>query len=119
MFMKKSKKMIGFRPTMLESKKITHIARVFDLNYCSVLRELMTGRWTLDELYAIARKTDPGHYGLTLPYLKKTYDPIKSIDTILKDGERLYVQDMLGIKEQDEWEFIKDKKTNKIIIKEL
>jgi len=102
--------MIGYRPTVLESKKISHIARVFDLKNCSVLRELMTGRWTLDELFAIARKTSPGHYGFTLPYLKKTFDPAKSIDTIVKDGERLYVQDMLGRKEHDEWEFIKDEK---------
>ena len=98
--------MIGYRPTVLESKKISHIAKVFDLNNCDVLRELMTGHWILDELYSIARKTSPGHNGFTLSYLKKAFDPMKSIDTNVKNGERLYVQDMLGINEQNGGEFL-------------
>ena len=40
--------MIGYRPTMLESMKISFIGEVFDLTNCAVMRELIYGHWTLD-----------------------------------------------------------------------
>lgn len=100
---------------MLESMKISYIGGVFDLNSCAVLRELMTGHWTLDELHAIARKTSPNHMGATLPYLKKAYDTNKSIDAIVIDGHREYAKDILGMTEPEEiseWEFITDQKND-------
>jgi|GEM_PF-1265384 len=108
--------MISFRPTLLESIKISFIGEAFDLNNCSVLRELLTGYWTLDDLYAIARNPNSEQYGAELPYLKSAYYPSKSIERIVKEGTRMYSKDMLGIIETEEetiWEFIPDNKTNK------
>ena len=104
--------MIGYRPTILEKMRISYIGKIFDLNSCAVLRELLTGHWTLDELHTIARKTSPDLYGATLPYLKKVNAPGKSIDDIVRDGDRLYAKEMLGINEPGEWELIEDEKNN-------
>jgi len=102
--------MIGFRPSLLESLKIAYIGKIFDLNRCAVLRELLNGHWTLDELHALAHKTSPDIYGATLPYLKKVYAHGKGIDDIVRDGDRLYAKEMLGINEPEDWEFINDEK---------
>ncbi len=104
--------MIGYRPTMLESMKISYISEIFGLNSCAVLRELLTGHWTLDELHALARKTSPNLHSTILTYLKKVYAPNKSIDDIVRDGERLHAKEMLGINEHEEREFISDAKNN-------
>ena len=106
--------MIGYRPTILEKMKISYIGKIFDLNSCGVLRELLTGHLTLDELHALARKTSPDLYGVTLPYLKKVYAPGKGIDDIVRDGDRLYAKEMLGINEPEDWESINDE--NKITL---
>src|SRR5512145_206030 len=109
--------MIGYRPSMLESMKISLIGEVFDLNSCAVLREIMTGHWTLDELHAIARKSNPVHMGAILPYLKEAYDMKKNADEIVKDGNRAYAKDILGIDEPEEfteWEFITKENNEKI-----
>lgn len=108
--------MIGYRPTMLESMKISFIGEVFDLTNCAVMRELIYGHWTLDELHALARRTNRDYKGLTLPYLKKAFDPGKSVEKILTDGNKLYRHEILGIDEHEEltiWEFIPDNKTIK------
>jgi hypothetical protein len=94
--------MIGYRPTKLESMKISHIGKIFNLKSCGVIRELLTGHWTLDELNSLAHKTSPNDYGATLSYLKKVYAPNKSIDDIVRDGDRLYAKEMLGIDESEE-----------------
>ena len=107
--------MIGYRPTMLESMKISFIGEVFDLTNCAVMRELIYGHWTLDELHALARRTNRDYKGLTLPYLKKAFDPKKSVEKILIDGNRLYRYEILAFDEHEDptvWEFIPD---NKII----
>jgi hypothetical protein len=108
--------MIGYRPTMLESMKISFIGEVFGLTNCAVMRELIYGHWTLDELHALARRTCRDHKGLTLPFLKKAFDPKKSVEKILRDANRLYRSEILGFDEHEEpiiWEFIPDNKTNK------
>jgi hypothetical protein len=108
--------MIGYRPTYLESMKIKYIGQVFDLTNCSVVREVMAGHWTLDELHSIARQVRPEQYGATLPYLRKTYDTKKSIDRIVREGNSLYSKTMLGIDEPEEpttWEIIPVNKTSK------
>jgi len=66
---------IGYRPTMLKSMKISFIGEVFDLTNCAVMRELIYGHWTLDELHALARKTNRDLDGITLPFLRKAFDP--------------------------------------------
>jgi hypothetical protein len=103
-------RMIGYRPTLLESMKISYISEVFDLNSCELLRELITWHWTLDELNAIAHKINPNQRSTILPYLKRVYSHKKSIEDIIKDGERLYSIEMLGIDESGDWEFINDQK---------
>jgi hypothetical protein len=116
--MKKTEQTIGmirYRPTILESMKISYIAEVFGLNNCNVLRELMTGHWTLDELHAIAHKTSPEYYGFTLPYLKKAFDPVKSIDAIVKDGVDL--GDFEQLSENDQFNDVRDDYYDDIIDK--
>jgi len=108
--------MIGYRPTMLESMKITFIGEVFGLTYCAVMRELIYGHWTLDELHALARQTNRDLDGITLPFLRKAFDPGISTEKVINDGIRLYNKEILGIEEPDEprfWEFIPDNKTIK------
>ena len=108
--------MIGYRPTMLESMKISFIGEAFDLTNCAVMRELIYGHWTLDELHALARRTNRDYKGLPLPFLKRAFDPKKSVEKILKDGNRLYRFDILGLEEHEEptmWEFIPDNNTIK------
>jgi len=108
--------MIGYRPTMLESMMISFIGEVYDLTHCAVMRELIYGHWTLEELHALARRTNRDYKGLTLHYLKKAFDPKKSVEKILLDGNRLYRYEILGLDEHEEptvWEFIPDNKTIK------
>lgn len=103
---------IEYRPTMQESIMISNIGEVSDLNNCAVIREIMNGHWTLDELYSIARKTNPKQYGATLPYLKQAYDPKQSINKIVNDGNKLYSKNILGIDENEDltaFELNKDK----------
>jgi hypothetical protein len=108
----KSNGMIGFRPSLLESMKISYIGATFHLNRGEVLRELMNGEWTLDKLHAIAHKTSSEQHGATLPYLRKAYNPKKSINKIVKDGNRMYTKNTLGIVETEKstiCEFAPDK----------
>ncbi len=108
--------MIGYRPKLLESIKISFIGSVFELNNCAVMREILTEHWTLDELYAIAQNTTLENCGAVLPYLKSAYNPCKSIVRIVKEGTRMYSKDIYGIDETDEettWEFIPDNKITK------
>ena len=104
--------MIGYRPTKLESMKISYIGTIFELNNCAVIREILNQHWTLDELNSLAHKTSPNDYGATLPYLKKVYAPNKSIDDIVRDGDRLYAKEMHGIDESNECELLNDEKNN-------
>ena len=96
--------MLGYRPTLLGSMKISYIVEVFGLNNCAVIREILRGHRTLDELHSLARKTSPDRHGVTLPYLAKAFAPNKSIEIIIKDGDRLYTKGILGISEIDDQE---------------
>ena len=104
--------MIGYRPTKLEWMKISYICKIFELNNCAVIREILNQHWTLDELNSLAHKTSPNNYGATLPYLKKVYAQDKSIEDIVRDGDKLYAKEMLGIDESEEWELLNNKKNN-------
>ena len=100
--------MVGYRPTLLESMKINYIGAVFNLNNTAVLRELIYGHWTLDDLNAIAHKVDPEFSGSSLVYVRKAYNQNKSIDGVVKGGEKFYRKEILGIDEPDVCDFIQD-----------
>ncbi len=106
-----AKVMIGYRPTLLESMKIEVIGEVFKLTNCAVIRELLSGHWTLDELYAIARKIGETNGAQILLYLRKAYSTKKSVEKIVEDAQILYTRNIQGIIDRDEntiWEFIND-----------
>ena len=111
--MKKDKQkigMVGYRPNLLESMKINYIGEVFNLNNTTVLRELIYGHWTLDDMNAIAHKVDPEFSGSSLVYMLRAYNQNKSIDGIILGGKKLYRKEILGVDEPDEWEILQDKK---------
>lgn len=101
--------MIGYRPTMRESIMISYIGEVFDLNNCAVIRELISGHLTIDDLYTIAGKTSPNQLRAILPYIKQVCDPRISIDSIVKEANMQFAKDILGFEDPNDrtiWEFI-------------
>ena len=81
---------IGFRPSLPESMKITYIGLKFELNKTEVIRELLTGQWTLNELYSIATKINSREGPFMLSYIKAVYTPSMSVEDVV-DGTKQMV----------------------------
>lgn len=88
---------IGFRPTKTESAKMLYICKIYSMNRCDLVRLLLYGHWTLDELYTFLQKITPKNIYCPISYLGQVYDPDKSIDSILKEGEKLFLEKYFGV----------------------
>lgn len=94
--------MIGFRPPLVEYLRITFVAYKFEFTKSAVVRELIDGNWTLNELYNIARKTNPGKCQGLYPYIKATYCPTKSAEDILQDAYVLYTNEISDLEKVED-----------------
>lgn len=93
---------IGFRPSLPESMKITFIGLKFKLSKSEVIRELLTGQWTLNELYLIATKINSREGPLMLPYIKAVFTPSMSVEDIVYASYKLYADEILDLKSLEE-----------------
>jgi len=93
---------IGFKPSLPESMKITFIGLKFKLNKSEVIRELLTGQWTLNELYSITTKINSREGPLMLPYIKAVYTPSMSVEDIVDASYKLYADEILDLKSLEE-----------------
>ena len=62
---------IGYTPTKMESDLIIDISNVFHLSYCDVLRLVLKGHWTLDEMNTFAHNVRPKDIHCTYSLLAK------------------------------------------------
>lgn len=106
---------IGFRPSLAESLKITYIGKKFKLNKSEVIRELITGQWTLNELYTIATKINSREGPFILPYIKAVYAPTMTIEDIVSNSYKLYADEILDFKSIEESIVSKIIKSQRII----
>ena len=83
---------IGFRPSLPESMKITFIGLKFKLSKSEVVSELITGHWTLNELYSIATKINSREGPFMLSYIKAVYTPSMSVEDVVDGGYKLYAE---------------------------
>ena len=93
---------IGFRPSLPESMKITFIGLKFKLSKSEVIRELLTGQWTLNELYSITTKINSREGPLMLPYIKAVFTPSMSVEDIVYASYKLYADEILDLKSLEE-----------------
>ena len=93
---------IGFRPSLPESMKITFIGLKFKLSKSEVIRELLTGQWTLNELYLFATKINSREGPLMLPYIKAVFTPSMSVEDIVYASYKLYADEILDLKSLEE-----------------
>ena len=93
---------IGFRPSLPESMKITFIGLKFKLSKSEVIRELLTGQWTLNELYSIATKINSREGPLMLPYIKAVYSPSMSVKDVIDGSYKLYADEIFDLKSLEE-----------------
>jgi len=93
---------IGFRPSLPESMKITFIGLKFELNKTEVIRELITGQWTLNELYSIATKINTREGPFMLPYIKAVHIPSMSVEDVVDGSYKLYADEILDFKNLEE-----------------
>lgn len=93
---------IGFRPSLPESMKITFIGLKFELNQTEVIRELITGQWTLNELYSIATKINSREGPFMLSYIKAVYTPSMSVEDVVDASYKLYADEILDLKNLEE-----------------
>jgi hypothetical protein len=93
---------IGFRPSLAESMKITFIGLKFELSKSEVIRELLTGQWTLNELYSIATRIKSREGPLMLPYIKAVYTPSMSVEDVVDASYKLYADEILDLKNLEE-----------------
>ena len=93
---------IGFRPSLPESMKITFIGLKFKLSKSEVIRELLTGQWTLNELYSIATKIISREGQSMLPYIKAVYTPSTNVDDVVDATYKLYADEILDLKSLEE-----------------
>ena len=93
---------IGFRPSLPESMKITFIGLKFELNKTEVIRELITGQWTLNELYSIATKINSREGPFMLSYIKAVYTPSMSVEDVVDASYKLYADEILDLKNLEE-----------------
>ncbi len=93
---------IGFRPSLPESMKITFIGLKFKLSKSEVIRELLTGQWTLNELYSITTRINSREGPFMLPYIKAVYTPSMSVEDIVYASYKLYADEILDLKSLEE-----------------
>jgi hypothetical protein len=93
---------IGFRPSLSESMKITFIGLKFELSKSEVIRELITGQWTLNALYSIATKINSREGQSMLPYIKAVYTPSMNVDDVVGATYKLYADEILDLESLEE-----------------
>ena len=93
---------IGFQPSLPESMKIKYIGLKFELSKSEVITELITGQWTLNELYIIATKINSREGPIMLPYIKAVYTPLMTIEDIVNNSYKLYADEILDFKSLEE-----------------
>lgn len=93
---------IGFRPSLVESMKITFIGLKFELGKSEVIRELISGQWTLNELYSIATKINSREGPIMLSYIKAVCNPSMSVKDVVDASYKLYADEVLDLKNLEE-----------------
>ena len=93
---------IGFRPSLPESMKITFIGLKFKLSKSEVIRELLTGQWTLNELYSITTRINSREGPFMLPYIKAVHIPSMSVEDVVDGSYKLYADEILDLKSLEE-----------------
>ena len=93
---------IGFRPSVPESMKIMFIGLKFEISKAEVIRELITGQWTLNDLYSIATKINSREGPFMLPYIKAVYIPSMKVEDVVDGSYKLYADEILDLKNLEE-----------------
>ena len=93
---------IGFRPSLPESMKIKFIGIKFKLSKSEVIRELIIGQWTLNELYSIATKINSREGPFMLSCIKAVYTPSMSVEDVVDGSYKLYADEILDLKNLEE-----------------
>ncbi len=93
---------IGFKPSLPESMKIMLIGLKFEISKTEVIRELITGQWTLNELYSIATKINSREGPFMLPYIKAVYILSMSVEDVVDGSYKLYADENLDLKNLEE-----------------